>query len=162
MMQALHRNIRGVTLAELVTVLAIIGVLAALAVPSFLKVLPSIRLKGDVRDVASILRLARMRAVAGRSQYGVYFDDAVTPPQYILFQDLDGDEAFDVSADSVVFSQELYRKTLYRRVNFSDNTAVLKADGSSNGGSVSLGLVESSDSLVVDILPSTGRVKVIK
>lgn len=161
-MLALHKDARGVTLAELVMVLAIVGVLAALAVPSFLKVLPGIRLKGDARDVASIMRLARMRAVADRTQYGIYFDDEQTPPQYILFQDLDEDEVLDVSADSVVFSQELYRKTLYRRVNFSDNTAVLKTDGTSNGGWVSLGLVQSSDSLVVDVLPSTGRVKVIK
>jgi len=161
-MLAFHRDTRGVTLAEMVMVLAIFGVLAALAVPSFLRALPGIRLKGDARDVASVLRLARMRAVADRNQYGVYFDDGQTPPQYILFQDVDEDEELDVSADSVVHSQELYKKTRYLSVNFSDNTAVLKADGSSNGGWVLLGSTQSSDSLVVDVLPSTGRVKVIK
>lgn len=161
-MLALNADERGVTLAEMVMVLAIVGILSALAAPSFLKALPGIRLKGDARDVASVLRLARMRAVAERAQYGVYFDDQTTPIEFILFKDVDEDEQLDFLADSVMFSQELYKKTLYRSVNFANDAAVLKADGTSNGGWISLGLVQSGDSLVVDILPSTGRVKVIR
>jgi Tfp pilus assembly protein FimT len=161
-MLALNKDTRGVILAELVMVLAIVGILLTLAVPSFIKYLPGIRLKGDARDVASVLRLARMRAVAERAQYGVYFDEGETPPRFVLFQDVDEDEAFDDAADEIVFSQELYRRTRYHEVNVADNVAVFRANGASNGGSILLGLSQGSDSLVVDILPSTGRVKVIR
>ncbi|MCK4596896.1 GspH/FimT family pseudopilin [bacterium] len=161
-MFALKGDARGMTLVEIVVVLAIMGILAALAVPSFIKYLPGVKLKGDTRNVASVSRLARMRAVAEGAQYGIFFDDDHTPAQFILFQDVNGNEEFDISADEVIFSQELYGKTLFRRVNFANDVAIFKADGSSNGGWVSLGLEERSDSLMVDILPSTGRVKVIK
>ena len=161
-MLSLNRDGRGVTLVEMTMVLVIMGILAALAVPSFIKYLPGIRLKGDARDVASVSKLARMRAVAEGALYGIYFDDQSTPPQFILFQDVDEDEELSVLVDEVVFSRELYRKTLFRQVNFPNNAAVFRADGTSNGGWISLGLLQRSDSLVVDILPSTGRVKVIR
>lgn len=156
------RDSRGVTLAELAMVLAIVGVLMALAAPSFIKHLPGIRLKGDARDVASVLRLARMRAVAERARYGVYFDDGEIPPQFVLFQDVDEDEAFDEAEDEIAFSQELYLKTRYDQVNVTNNVAVFRANGASNGGWISLVLAQGSDTLVVNILPSTGRVKVIR
>jgi hypothetical protein len=103
-----------------------------------------------------------MRAVAERAKYGVYFDEGETPPQFVLFQDVDEDEAFDDATDEIVFRQELYLRTRYHEVNFTDNVAVFRANGASNGGTISLGLSQGSDSLVVDILPSTGRVKVIR
>jgi len=161
-MLALNGDSRGVTLVELAMVLAIVGVLMALAAPSFIKYLPGIRLRGDARDVASVLRLARMRAVAERAQYGVYLDDQETPPQFVLFQDVDEDEAFDEAEDEIAFSQELYQKTRYLEVNVTNNVALFRANGASNGGWILLGLSQGSDSLVVDILPSTGRVKVIR
>ena len=161
-MFALKGDTRGMTLAEIAVVLAIMGILAALAVPSFIKYLPGVKLKGDARNVASVSKLARMRAVAEGVQYGIFFDDGQTPVQFILFQDVNENEEFDISTDDVIFSQELYENTLFRRVDFANDVVIFKADGSSNGGWVSLGLEERSDSLVVDILPSTGRVKVIK
>lgn len=153
---------RGSSLIEVAIVLAILGILAALAVPSFTKALPGIRLKGDVRDVASVAKLARMRAVAEGAPYGVYFDEGSSPAQFVFFQDVDQDGQFNSLVDDVVFTRGLYRRTQYLHVNFPANVAVFVADGSSNGGWVSMGLVGSSDSLVVDILPSTGRVKVVR
>ena len=161
-MLILGRENRGLTLVEMVMTLAILGVLLALAVPSFVKYLPGIKLKGDVRDVASVMRLARMRAVAERAQYGVYFSVLAEPAQYTVFQDVNEDEDFQSGTDDVVFSRELNRRVVYRVVNFANDAAVFRADGTSNGGWISLGLSERADSLAVDILPSTGRVKVIR
>lgn len=146
---------------EMVIVLVILGIFLALAVPRFVKTLPGMKLKGDTRDVVSVLRLARMRAVAERAVYGVYFDDQKSPPEYVLFKDVNANEKFNAEGDDLVFSRELYKKVIYRRVNFPEYVALLKPDGTSNGGSITLGLSERSDSLVVHILPSTGRVKVI-
>lgn len=156
------KNTRGVTLVEMMIVVAIMGILASIAVPNFARHLPGIRLKGDVRDVASVFRLARMRAVAECRHYGVYLDDGSTPPAYALFRDIDENGVYNEIADSTLFGAELYRKTEIGQVNLSDDVVIFYPDGSSNGGWVSMGLAGHSDSLVVDILPSTGRVKIVR
>jgi prepilin-type N-terminal cleavage/methylation domain-containing protein len=161
-MFAAKRENSGMTLAELAIVVALLGILMAMAVPSLTKHLPTIRLRGDVRDVASAFRLARMRAVAEGVQYGIYLDDSQTPAQYIYFIDQNQDETFNPGADDVVYARELFRKTRFREINFAAQAAIFKTDGSSNGGWLSMGLSERSDSVTVDVLPSTGRVKILR
>ncbi len=160
-MTALKNNC-GLTLIEIAVVVTITGLLVAIATPTFVKHLPGIRLKGDARDVVSVLRLARMRAIAEGARYGVHFDDGETPPRYIFFRDEDHNEIFSQGEDTVVFTKVLYKKTRFSQLNFANDAAIFEADGSSNGGSVTLGLMARSDSLMVDVLPSTGRVKVIQ
>jgi len=161
-MFAIKTDQRGTTLAELVMVLALFGILVALAVPSFIKVYPSIRLKGDTRDVTSVLKLARMRAVAEGVQYGIFLDETTSPDRYILFKDVDGDDDFYDPPDEEVYTRDFYPKTVFRTVYFLHDVAIFKPDGSSNGGWVSLGVEGKEDSLMVDVLPSTGRVKVVQ
>lgn len=161
-MFAAKKQNRGMTLAELAIVVALLGILMAMAVPSLTKHLPTIRLRGDVRDVASAFRLARMRAVAEGVQYGIYLDDSQTPVQYVFFVDENQDETFNPGADGVIYAREMFRKTRFREVNFADHAAIFKTDGSSNGGWLSMGLAERSDSVTVDVLPSTGRVKILR
>jgi prepilin-type N-terminal cleavage/methylation domain-containing protein len=157
-----RKNIRGLTLVEMVVTIAIMSILAAVAAPNFIKHLPGIRVKGDARDVASVMRLARMRAVAEGIQYGVFLDGAWTPDRYVFFQDTNESNDWELGADEVILTKELYRKTVFHEVWFLHDVAIFRPDGSSNGGWVSLGLEEGADTLVVDILPSTGRVKVIR
>jgi prepilin-type N-terminal cleavage/methylation domain-containing protein len=160
MVSYLCGNNRGITLAEMMIVVVIMGILTSLAVPNLARNIPGIRLKGDARDVASVFRLARMRAVSECEHYGVRFDDGQTPPEYTLFHDVDENGLYNEIADSALYSAGLYRRTQIGKVNFSHDIAIFYPDGSSNGGWVSLGLEGENDSLVVDILPSTGRVKV--
>jgi prepilin-type N-terminal cleavage/methylation domain-containing protein len=70
----LLRDKRGVTLLELMVVLAIIGVMMAVAVPSYYSMLPHLRVRGAARDVAEALQIARMKAVAKNTSYIVQFN----------------------------------------------------------------------------------------
>lgn len=59
---------RGLSLLELLIVLSLMGVIAALAIPVFGGGVSSTQLKTAAREVAAGLRLARSDAVAGRRE----------------------------------------------------------------------------------------------
>jgi prepilin-type N-terminal cleavage/methylation domain-containing protein len=67
---------KGVTLVELVVVLAIIAIGATLMVPNIGSWIPSYRLRSATRDIVSIMRAAQMKAVSNNARYGVAFDTA--------------------------------------------------------------------------------------
>ncbi len=69
-------NQKGITLAELVIVMAIIAICALLIAPNIGAWLPNYRLRSATRDVVSVLRIAQMKAVANNVKYGVAFDQA--------------------------------------------------------------------------------------
>lgn len=69
-------NKRGYTLTELMVTVAIIGIVAAIGVPSYLSYLPHLRLNGAARDLISDLRLARSLAVGQNQRYYISFDAA--------------------------------------------------------------------------------------
>ena len=58
------RQQRGYSLVELLTVMAIIGVLSLVTVPAFINFGKTARLKNSLRQVSSDVRFARQRAVS--------------------------------------------------------------------------------------------------
>lgn len=112
---------RGLTLVEIGIVLAIIGIAAAIAIPSYISMIPHIELKNGASQVADALITTRMKSVSDGKSYNVVFDlaaDTVTVSQvggsvvstrqldprvdlYAVTVDPDGVVSF--SGDSVTF-----------------------------------------------------------
>lgn len=68
------RRATGFTLLELLIVLAILGLTAALAVPMFARAMPDVQAKAAARDVAAMLRTARSLAIADNREVAVVVD----------------------------------------------------------------------------------------
>ena len=66
-------NRRGITLMELIIVMAIIALGAVLMVPNIAGWIPHYRLRSATRDVVSTLRVAQMKAVARNVDHRVTF-----------------------------------------------------------------------------------------
>jgi|GEM_PF-975130 len=65
----------GVTIMEIVMVVAIIAILSAIAVPALDSFLPNYRLRAAVSDLYSNLQRAKQEAVRINGECAVYFDD---------------------------------------------------------------------------------------
>jgi prepilin-type N-terminal cleavage/methylation domain-containing protein len=68
------RRRAGFTLVELLVVLFLLSVLAAMAVPSFFRTIVSARLRQSASDVRAVFGKARSLAAAGARERSVVFD----------------------------------------------------------------------------------------
>ncbi len=161
-MMKLFRQRKGFTLLELMTVMVIIGIIAAMAMPNFDLSIKKIRFKSASNTVISGLRLARSAAISHKVQYGVNFDG--TNNVISVFKDDTNPASFTFDAsDSVIFLDTLARGFEGITTSFTDDMVFFFPDGraSSTGavnGSNQWG--ESSASVQISVLAATGRIKV--
>ena len=81
------RDKKGFTMVELLIVVAIIAVTAAVAIPNIISWIPTIRVNSAARDLVSEMQLARMKAVSERNNYVITFDTSTN--QYSIYDDND-------------------------------------------------------------------------
>lgn len=72
----MHDN-KGFTILEVVIVIVVIGIMAAIAVPNFLGYLPESRLKNAARDLFSNLQLAKIGAIKNNTDWAIVFNVAL-------------------------------------------------------------------------------------
>lgn len=68
MMQAMQNRQHGFTVVELLVAIAIVGILAAMAAPSFIGVVNTSRLASNANELLSIIQYARSEAVRSNSR----------------------------------------------------------------------------------------------
>jgi len=83
----MRKNNAGFTLIEILIVIAIIGIAAAIGMPQFLKLLPNWRAKSAATDLLSNTQLAKLTAIRRGTNCVITFSgdpDAATPSQYTI------------------------------------------------------------------------------
>lgn len=141
----------GFTLLEMLVVLMIMGLVAALTIPTFGTGVSSTALKGAARDVAAGLRLARGQAITQRAEAALELDVAA--------------RSFRVPPDPRVHSLpsgiELKLFTAQRDlVNDQVGAVRFYPDGGSNGGRITLAAGDRKFDVDVDWL--TGRIAILE
>jgi prepilin-type N-terminal cleavage/methylation domain-containing protein len=86
------RSQSGFTLAEMMVVLLIGGVLTALAIPNLAQMREGYRLRSATREVYVMLQRARMAAVKENTNYRVYY---TSPASLVVHDDLNSNNVQD-------------------------------------------------------------------
>lgn len=138
---------RGVTLIEILTVIAIVSLVVATTGPSFVRAVTNARFNAAAREVLNALRTARYEARQGRQETIVTFD--TSRRVYVI----------DGHAHALELAPDARLSLITADSELVDaGTAAIRffPDGSSTGGEVSLASENRSVSIAVDWL--TGQV----
>lgn len=150
------KNEQGFSFAELMTVIAIVGILSAIALPNFLRSLPEKRLKNATRNLYADLQRARLLAVKENRPVRVGFvtDDGDNPyngngnpvtSYYFEEDDEDSDEYRIRDADEFSRGLEEYGAVTYGcdadgepNVTFGNYDVEFTSTGTADSGTVYL------------------------
>ena len=92
--QMLRKKESGFTLVEMIVVITVFFIVAAIAIPNFMSLLPGMRLNGAARQVMGDLMAARMNAVKENNEFKVFFSSP-SANQYQILDDDDNDGTAD-------------------------------------------------------------------
>ena len=152
------KNRRGITLIELVVVMAIVALGAAFVAPNIGAWIPNYRLRGATRDVVSTLRTAQIKAVSNNSVYGVAFDADPCPPGSILLY-RSGGLIPEGSCINLPTGVQFNSNTFPVNGNLNKRFAQFNANSTSSSGGVTLRNSKGSVKRIT-VASTTGRIKI--
>ena len=156
------RNNSGFTLIELAVIIAIVGVLAGIAVPSFVGWLPKYRLSSSADDIQSLVQNARLRAVKENAHVAVLFDpdNDGLDVDYLAFVDnnsnwnMDAGEAL-VARGEVASGIRIFGPIFTTDNRFSFNSRGLCLEGN---GSITLRNSKGRTKIVSVVMTGSSRI----
>jgi prepilin-type N-terminal cleavage/methylation domain-containing protein len=149
-------NKKGITLIELIVVMVIIAIGALLLAPNIGGWLPGYRLRSAIRDVASTLRVAQMKAVSTNMEYRVSFNNPVAG-SYVLQRHTGGIWVDEGAAQTLPTGIIISGVTF--PVDGGWNCAEFNPNSTSSTGSITLQNTKGSQRRIT-LTTSTGRVKI--
>jgi prepilin-type N-terminal cleavage/methylation domain-containing protein len=108
---------KGVTLIELVVVMAIIAIMALFMTPSLGEWVQNYRIKQAARNLASDLQSAKMQAINIHKYCTVVFN----ANGYVIFPDYDNDMVLDSGSETTDIYKTVVFSTEYKTVTFDNS-----------------------------------------
>lgn len=123
---------KGMNLVELVLVMAIISLMAAISIPMFLNYLPTMRLNGAASNLQLALALTRMKAVARNTDMSLLLvKNAATPYQDYRIQKRSGGAwADETDTDREMAPTDLSNVGITITTTFANNRVTFNSRGS--------------------------------
>jgi type IV fimbrial biogenesis protein FimT len=112
-------NNKGFTLTELTVTLAVLGIISAISVPSYLSWLPRYRLQTSVRQIYDDMNMARSRAVKNNTVAVTIFD--ISNDTYTVFLDTSENWALD-AGETILSNGTLENDVDITGSTFTNNT----------------------------------------
>jgi prepilin-type N-terminal cleavage/methylation domain-containing protein len=158
---------KGFTLIEILTTVAIILIIAALAIPSMAPIIERIQLSMAVDTIKHQLICAKTRALGdSKTHCGVHFDTNSTPHGVQLFLDSgspEHDGVYTKGADQVFGNNYHLPPTILLSIGGTGKKCdiIFRGDGSTKVHGIILTLKTSKEKKkCITVLPSTGKIKV--
>jgi len=153
-MKLLKRN-AGFTLVEMMIVVAVSAIMATVAIPAFMSLLPGMRLNGAARQVMGDLMSARMSAVKENNRFKVFY---LNNYQYRILDDDDNDNNVDAGEWTVIKDiRDNYPDGV--RFYHSTNNVIFYPRGNASPATLYLETTDGSQKKAV-IVNFTGRTKI--
>jgi prepilin-type N-terminal cleavage/methylation domain-containing protein len=156
----------GFSIIELLLVIIIIGIVAAVAVPSIKPVIENIRLVTTANAIKNKLYIAKTRALGDPLVHcGVVFDTVSKPNTIQAFLDNGtpaGNNIYDPLSDRIFMAPYVLPSTIKLKVSgtVNPNVVIFRGDGSAKIPGLTLTITNARNkSKHITVLPSTGRIK---
>ena len=143
---------KGVTFVELLTVLMIMAIAAALTLPNIGAWLSIYRLRTATRHIVSMMQSAKMMAVVRNTDYRVHFE--ATDGSYILQVRTTAGVWLDEGA-----AQTLPQGILFQKINLPSHNAEFNPNATSSSGNILLRNRKEKEKKIV-LFSTTGRIRV--
>jgi Tfp pilus assembly protein FimT len=145
---------------EMMIVVVLVGIMATIAVPTFVRTIPRLKARAEARNALNLIRTARSRSISENTQYGVYFN--INGRTYILFKDTvnPSSATYDVG-DSLLGSPiHVDPNVVYTSCTLTGNCVVFLASGAaSQSGTITLNTTDGSQAYSISVLAATGKTK---
>lgn len=151
----------GISMLEMMIVVVMIGLLAAISLPNFGGAIKKMKFDNEGRDLVSALRHARSAAIALQQPIGVYFDISGKKTKTFLDRVSVGSNTYDVG-DSLLRSDSLEAGVSLFSSTFPGQTVVFQPDGTSSSGGYIVAYASTGAgprSFTIGVTAGSGRVR---